>query len=84
MNQLLSMDLINHILSFRPTHPVAVLIKDLKRNLNSCHNLNFSYVYFSELRKSILKYKRDKMLIDLYLNSTSNPCITYDNDYEGY
>ena len=54
MNQLLSMDLINHILSFRPTHPVAVLIKDLKRNLNSCHNLNFSYVYFSELRKSIL------------------------------
>ena len=28
MNKLLSMDLINHILSFRPTHPIAVLIKN--------------------------------------------------------
>ena len=49
MNKHLSMDLINHILSFRPSHPVAVLIKN-------------DYDYYSESKDYYfgehLKFKR--------------------------
>lgn len=33
---LLPMDLINNILSFRPVHPVAKLIQELKKKCNLC------------------------------------------------
>lgn len=66
----LSLDIVNHILSFRPTHPVAVLIKqsvlDIEKRFYPCYP--FYYILLLNNNKWGSIIERQKQYI-LYWNA---------------